>query len=438
MHKNKHSVPVPYLRLVTGAGALFGLFGCAGEAPGADPAGEPAAELAQPISGGTLVQNSENTDPSQPFGPVVRINASCTATQISSTRFITAAHCLSRTATSVSITNATDGISNPITRTITRILRHPSWILASDFSTQQVNQGVFDLMLFDVSQAAPYPVLEQPSGQVLSSGIGNLLLVGYGCDLLNPGNEPKKQKATFTLGSAVNDMINTHYLAEASPANSCNGDSGGPLLRFLFNQWNIVGVVSGAPYFTRVGSVAEWIADPVVNVFTDQSSGYFMNALVVGNTPAREVHCASIGANNDVNLNYCDTPNGTFTTNSAPNAPGWRLLNSSISGTFKIVSRANGMCMTRIVDGNIRNAVAQPCVADTAAINSRYNQSWTFSDAGVAPTATVGTGAPTIHAVTVINQRANECLSSTSGSVGADVRLTPCDGSTGQKWVFTR
>jgi len=82
--------------------------------------------------------------------------------------------------------------------------------------------------------------------------------------------------------------------------------------------------------------------------------------------------------------------------------------------------------------------VAQPCVADTASINSRYNQSWTFADAGVAPTATTSTGTTTIHAVTVINQRANECLTSNSGGVGADVRLTPCDGSTGQKWIFTR
>lgn len=421
-----------------GTGAVLAALGCAGEGPSGEPSAEPApTPIERPISGGTLV-GSENGDPAQPYGPVVRIDRNCTATKIKSNRYITAAHCLSKRRTQGTMTNDLDGVSHEIATTINLILPHPSMLLAGDFSADLVNSGLFDVALFDIQEATTYPVLEQPSGQVVSPGTTNLTLVGYGCDTVTQSHEPKKQKGVFSLGSAATDVFNVHYLAESSSLNSCSGDSGGPLVRFLSNKWSIVGVVSGAPYFTRVGTVAEWINDPVSNDFRDGSTGFLMNATVVGTAPSAEVHCASSVANNDVKLNYCDTPDGTFTATNAPNFPGWRLFTSSISKTtFKVVNRNNGLCLTRESD---TNATALPCAADTAGLRTRQSQAWAFVDKGVAPTATSTTGAPALRAFSAVNQLSGECLGTTghSAAIGADVRLFACNGSTDQLWVFTR
>ncbi len=442
MHKNAKSFMGlrTRLRLVASAGAVLTAFGCSAEAPDADGS---VAQVEQPISGGTLVLTSENTDQTKPFGPVVKIDGDCTATKIAAHRFITAAHCLSARRTAGTMTNALDGTSGLINTTITAILPHPSMILAGGDAGGQVSQGNFDVALFDISQSTSYPILEQPSGQVVSPGIGGLTLVGYGDDLSVPSHSGLKQKATFSLGSSSIETVNVHFLAENSTPGAGSGDSGGPLVRFALNQWSIVGIVSGNPFFTRVGAVAEWLANPVVNDFSNNSTGSLVNAKVFGSGPGAEVHCASDGPGDDVKLNYCDTSNGIFTTTLPPNLPAWRLFTSTITTatgapTYKILNRGNGQCLSWESDDN---AADLACAADTAGVRTRQSQAWTFVDRGVAPTAAPTTGSSAIHAFWVVNQRTGECLGTAGGSAatGADVRMFACNaGATDQLWVYTR
>lgn len=425
--------------VVAGISAAAASLGCSAEPAGADGS---VTQAEQPITGGTLVLQGDNTA-SQPFGPVVELDGNCTATKIGTNRFITAAHCLSNTRTSGTLTNALDQ-SGTVGVTFKRILPHPSTILAPNLTGEGFSVGDFDVALFDINETTSFPVLEQPSGRALPPGIGSLTLIGYGCDNANVSHNGKEQKATITITSSSSETVNTHYATDASAALACSGDSGGPLVGFFSSKWELVGVVSSDAEFTRVGTVAEWIANPVTNDFSNNSTGYLLNAKQVGSGNQAEVHCASDGPNSDdVILNYCDTPSGLFTKTITPNFPAWRLLTSTITTstggpTFKVLNRGNGLCLS--YESNT-NAADLTCVADTAGPNTRKAQSWAFVDRGPAPNSGGTTGTTAIHAFWLVNQLNNQCLGMANGSsaVGSDVRLFPCNAaSTDQLWVFTR
>jgi len=425
-------------KLFAGASSLLCLLGCAGgplDSETLDDTGVAADE--QPITGGTLVTGPENVDVTLPYGAVVRLNSSCTATKIGARRFITATHCLSRTASSVRLTSALNGSSNEISVGVVRILRHPSNTLGF-VSDDIVDPGVYEVTLFDVDRDTSFPVLAQLTGQPVLFNTSNLTLAGYGCDEVSTTNDFLKQKGTFTVAQASSTTHDVHFLAENTPRNSCDGDSGGPLFRFASSRWTIVGIVTGSPFFTRLGNVYEWLVDPVENVFSNNSTGSFMNAKVFLGAQFKEVHCASQDLGGDVLINHCDNPEGLFSGQN--HLPGWRLIANPAmgAGQFKIVNRNNGECMSVTTSGT--NVTTRACAGNLSPLLTRQKESWSFVDRGQfgEPATTGGTPLRVFASVNLANQA---CLGTVNGStaIGADVRVFPCNTSnTDQNWVFTR
>jgi hypothetical protein len=404
--------------------------------------GENLGSLEQPIGGGTLVLDGENV--LNMFGPAVRLGGGgsfCSGVKIADKKFLTAAHCFSDSRTTVQITNSLNGVLPATPFTILRQFRHPSHKIGSS-EGDLVENGLYDLKVIEIAETTNIPVAKI-TPLAAAVGTSGYISIGYGCDGQTPGNGNQKQQGEFNavLGATT---AHVHYISENRARTVCDGDSGGPLFRLVNGEMQVTGINAGTATFTRVENTFAWIANPAVNVFTNNSVGSFMNLASASATSFAPLNCAAMQGNGgtstlDVKLEECDGQAALY--NGGKSVTWSPIAGNTGAGFQKIINFANGSCLG--VDGAATadaNVSAIPCAASTAALTLRQSQAWRFVDVGQAALASVGT--PAIRAFNVVNERSGRCLSttgSTAAGIGSDVRQSACDSTRrDQKWVFTR
>jgi V8-like Glu-specific endopeptidase len=290
------------------------------------------------ITGGTLITGAAD-NPLGAADATLRISTGpCTGTKVSSKRILTAQHCIPGVVvgSDIRVTNSVSGAFPATPLKITAIHRYP---------TQPANfdSGHWvDAALIDVDKTLPGPSIGVRTTLVgeMEKGTG----IGYGCDAEDPSHDGKKQHGVFHT---------QRWLHSANPADAgyvhalgtdvlCPGDSGGPLYsKVSADTWQVAGIAACSSYatggsescFTRLDPIANWIANPEVNNFTDNATGRFLNRK--GN------NCITGSAS--PSLNYCGSASTVGSSQS------W-LLRVSGSG-FKMVSIANGTCLVSSPDG---------------------------------------------------------------------------------------
>jgi hypothetical protein len=306
-----------------------------------------------------------------------------------------------------------------------------------------VEKGLYDVKIIEIAELTDSIPSAKVTPLAAADGTSGYTAVGYGCDGSVSSNGGKKQKGEFNAvqGGATTRV---HYIAESRTRAICAGDSGGPLFRSVNGELQVTGIMAGGATFTRMENTFAWIADPVVNVFTNNSVGYFMNMASESSLAFPPLNCLAMEGNGgtatlDAKLNQCD---GVLARYNGGKSVNWGVIAGNTGAGFqKIINFANGSCLG--VDGASTadaNVSAIACAASTAALTLRQSQAWRFVDAGLAAGASVGT--PAIRAYNVINERSGKCLSttgSTAAAVGSDVRQSTCTaGRRDQQWVFTR
>lgn len=310
--------------------ALLSLAGCAAPVEGRGEDLENISETDEPITRGTLVHHLDPVAVKMIFSGGVW----CSGTKIGAQRFLTAAHCLDGVVpnSNVMITNEDSGTGGGVF-TITNVHIYP---------TQPANLPsghATDIGMIDVQQESPgIPVWTAIRAEYVPDDLPDGWVTAFGCDLDNPSNGGKKQFAHFTTAFNDDPASSAGYiyaLGDPDPA-VCSGDSGGPLYFQNGQVWELAGVVSAGnnnteSWFTRIGRVRNWIANPVSNDFRNGAMGSLLNR--TGNnciTPRTSPEVAV--------LSYCDL-------RDIPNDPQyWRLLGNSSNG-FKIENVETGKCL---------------------------------------------------------------------------------------------
>jgi hypothetical protein len=394
--------------------ALGAVLGCGEVPPGVM---EDWEVVTSPITGGTLVPNNLT-----PYDSVFKLESPAgslgTATKIGSRRFLTCAHCLPG-----GTVGATVRLSNTLagnftgTATLTAVAKHPSWLY------QRAGKDFYDVAVFEINADTPGAALAMrtdfvPVGRVMR-------MVGFGCNVTNPGDLGKKQMVDITAelwGSPDIDVHNvTNSIVGSDPLRyGCEGDSGGPWLSEI-GTWGIAAVSSrgnsNGTLAARHSSVLRWINAPAINVFAPGEDGTLFNfasALCAG------VQGSSTASGAQIQQFYCDGRNQPNDTQS------WRLLGLG-SGQFAFVNRNGSRCLG--VDGaSSADGALLKQFTCAAALNS--NQAWTF----------VHTSGDFYQ---VRNANSGKCMSVNAGSPnpGANLAQFTCGaiGSlTNQSWIFTR
>uniref|UniRef100_A0A3B3ZUI5 Peptidase S1 domain-containing protein n=1 Tax=Periophthalmus magnuspinnatus TaxID=409849 RepID=A0A3B3ZUI5_9GOBI len=167
-------------------------------------------------------------------------------------------------------------LSNPneVTRTVTRIICHPSY-------DEDTNDN--DICLLKLSRSVSFdsyirPVCLAGTGNAPSAGT-NVWVTGWGTinsgqDLpfpqrLQEVNVPVVSRLVCDVSYTNVDITNNMLCAGRAGKDSCQGDSGGPLVLKMNGSWVLMGVVSfgigcGLPQFpgvyTQVSRYQTWIS----------------------------------------------------------------------------------------------------------------------------------------------------------------------------------
>jgi V8-like Glu-specific endopeptidase len=285
----------------------------------------------QPITRGLLVTGNNQLSVVKLWLPSGNY---CSGTKIGSRRFLTAGHCVWNVTAGqqVTISNAVNGTGGSVFN-ITAVHRYP---------TQPANLPTghwTDIGMLDVQQTSGIPVSTNGiRAPYVGAGVGSASIVGFGCDLADPTHDGKKQTAVITTEFFGDPVSYAGYMfASGDPKPAvCSGDSGGPVLFSNNGVWEIGGVVAAGDnntmsWFTRLGRVRNWIANPTINDFWNGSKGSLLNYL--GN------NCPTTGSRTNASwLTYCDLRN-------VPTDPQYWLLTSAGAGAFYIGNTSNGGCL---------------------------------------------------------------------------------------------
>lgn len=172
----------------------------------------------------------------------------CTATLIGPSTLLTAAHCANR--------------GQALTIQTPEGLRHSADILLLGSG---IEGDPHDLALVYL----PSPLYSQREMFPIASGVipgDQTLMVGYGCASSDAPSSTGTKRMGTNVVSDLNDFIEVstpgiQIKAVAGPENRagvCFGDSGGPLLKQVGNQWAVVGVAHGA-YNDDPGQVSQFV-----------------------------------------------------------------------------------------------------------------------------------------------------------------------------------
>jgi hypothetical protein len=427
--------------------------GCTAAVDAAD-ADESTSATSEAYTSGLAVSAAENQ--TAPLGAAVLLNfggVSCSGVKIGAKRFLTAGHCISESRRNVNISNGLTETPGPLfTIPAGHVWVHPTMQLAA-LTSNLIPNNLYDVAMFDVNETSSGIPVVSPTGQPVL-GTVTLTAVGYGgtgssCSAAGT----QKLRAGVTSGSdAVVDRF-AHFILDVGDPSSCEGDSGGPLIRGVGTSSNptLVGLDSASSHpsnpansstiFARLSNVFEWINDPtdstlgnVAGLIADNKAVYLMSGSLEGSPVRPTLRCVAqngTGATSgtDVRLHTCDGDSGFF----SGNGPGWRLLTSSAGG-FKLVNRLNGLCLaTTTSPGNLTNVFVSTCATTTGTTLS--SQSWTFEPVTPAGSTSVGV-AYRLHNV----RSSGLCLGTFTGG-GAendDVVVVNCNSTSSQQWFVTR
>ena len=430
----------PWTALLLAAGAAA-LFGCSGQSMSASTdelessgADEQAGQRESAITGPEVFVSD--------FSAVVEISTNvgiCSAVKISPNRYLTAAHCVSTTTTSLVMRPNADGTGGG-NFTLTKLVIHPSYTRRAVFGP--ATQRWYDVAVFDIAQTNLNAQATLPGAAAVPVGTKGVV-VGYGENDLNPGAFGRRQRADFTVFAPTSLTSNVHYFeTQGTSTNNTevgNGDSGGGFFQSV-SSLTVRGIISydsEAAYsaqdpsvnvsgFVRLGNILDWINDPqpdsTTALLVDQSPLKFMNPKSTGTAPL--LQCISARgrgvANTDILLDECDGPNGDITRNP----PGWRLSKVS-TGVFNIINRFNGQCLS------VANPATSPPANNTALVLANCDnatnptQRWQFQTS------------PTLA---IKNVNGGKCIGTDRGSVaqGTSVRLVSCGGGATpeQGWLW--
>ncbi|MFM8268842.1 MAG: trypsin-like serine protease [Pseudomonadota bacterium] len=187
---------------------------------------------------------------SQSFPGIIMITSPklCTATLVGPQTLLTATHCVNQ--------------GTPITIQTPQGSQQSSdiWVLGSG-----IEGDPHDLALVYLSS----PLLSKQDILPIVSGVDpgdNVLVVGYGCAASETMASAGTKRIGSNVVSDVNDFIEVStpgfqiksVVGPENRAGVCFGDSGGPLLKLIGNQWAVIGVTHGA-YNDNPGQISQFV-----------------------------------------------------------------------------------------------------------------------------------------------------------------------------------